>query len=91
MAGTLRLEAVTARYGERTALDSVDLEIPAGQLVSILGPSGSGKSTLLRIVAGLEGTARGGIRYPIPTFALRAQAEMPPSYVELEKRWREEK
>ncbi len=59
MAGTLRLESVTARYSDRTALDSVDLEIPAGQLVSLLGPSGSGKSTLLRIVAGLERLAAG--------------------------------
>jgi uncharacterized protein (DUF169 family) len=42
-----------------------------------------------RMVAGLEGTARGGIRYPIPAFALRARAEMPPAYVELERRWRE--
>jgi uncharacterized protein (DUF169 family) len=42
-----------------------------------------------RFVAGLEGTARGGIRYPIPTFALRARAEMPASYVELERRWKE--
>jgi uncharacterized protein (DUF169 family) len=42
-----------------------------------------------RIVAGLEGTAKGGIRYPIPTFALRARAEMPATYVELERRWRQ--
>jgi len=42
-----------------------------------------------RFVAGLEGTARGGIRYPIPTFALRAQADMPPAYVELQRRWKE--
>jgi uncharacterized protein (DUF169 family) len=41
------------------------------------------------LVAGLEGTAKGGIRYPIPTFALRAHAEMPPTYVELERRWRD--
>ena len=41
-----------------------------------------------KIVAGLEGTAKGGIRYPIPTFALRARAEMPASYVELERRWK---
>ncbi len=40
------------------------------------------------IVAGLEGTAKGGIRYPIPTFALRARPSFPPSYVELERRWR---
>ena len=42
-----------------------------------------------RFVAGLEGTSKGGIRYPIPTFALRARAEMPATYVELERRWRE--
>jgi uncharacterized protein (DUF169 family) len=41
-----------------------------------------------RIVAGLEGTAKGGIRYPIPTFALRARVEMPATYVELERRWK---
>jgi uncharacterized protein (DUF169 family) len=41
-----------------------------------------------RFVAGLEGTAKGGIRFPIPTFALRARAEMPASYVELERRWK---
>jgi len=63
MAGTLRLESVTARYGQRTALASVDLDIPAGQLVSLLGPSGSGKSTLLRIVAGLEQPAVGRVTY----------------------------
>jgi uncharacterized protein (DUF169 family) len=40
------------------------------------------------MVAGLEGTSKGGIRYPVPTFALRAQPSYPPSYVELERRWR---
>jgi len=41
-------------FGHFTALDSVSLEIPDGQLVALLGPSGSGKTTLLRIIAGLE-------------------------------------
>jgi uncharacterized protein (DUF169 family) len=40
------------------------------------------------VVAGLEGTHQGGIRYPIPGFALRAQPSFPESYVELERRWR---
>jgi uncharacterized protein (DUF169 family) len=40
------------------------------------------------IAAGLEGTSKGGIRYPVPTFALRAQPSFPPTYVELERRWR---
>ncbi|GAA2963554.1 ABC transporter ATP-binding protein [Kitasatospora cinereorecta] len=50
----LALESVTVRFGERTALDSVDLEVADHEIVCVLGPSGSGKSTLLRVVAGLR-------------------------------------
>ncbi|WTA78402.1 ABC transporter ATP-binding protein [Streptomyces sp. NBC_00838] len=50
----LTLEDVTVRFGRRTALDAVDLEIAAHEIVCVLGPSGSGKSTLLRVVAGLQ-------------------------------------
>ena len=39
---------------EITALNGVDLNIPAGSFVSFIGPSGCGKTTLLRIIAGLE-------------------------------------
>src|SRR4051794_23795922 len=59
----LSLEGLTARYGARTALDSVDLAVPAGQIVSLLGPSGSGKTTLLRVVAGLERPADGRVTF----------------------------
>jgi uncharacterized protein (DUF169 family) len=44
-----------------------------------------------RLLAGLEGTHKGGIRYPVPLFALRAQAQMPKSYVQLEQKWKERK
>jgi sulfate/thiosulfate transport system ATP-binding protein len=54
---------VTKRFGSFTALDSVTVECPAGQLVALLGPSGSGKTTLLRIVAGLEVPDSGTVRY----------------------------
>ncbi|MBO8188956.1 ABC transporter ATP-binding protein [Streptomyces spirodelae] len=50
----LRLDGVTVRFGERTALDAVDLEVAEHETVCVLGPSGSGKSTLLRVVAGLQ-------------------------------------
>jgi putative ABC transport system ATP-binding protein len=54
----IQLRRLTRRLpsGERllTILDSVDLEIPAGEMVAILGPSGSGKSTLLALMAGLD-------------------------------------
>ncbi|MBD0744482.1 ABC transporter ATP-binding protein [Streptomyces sp. CBMA152] len=50
----LKLDGVTVRFGERAALDAVDLEVADHETVCVLGPSGSGKSTLLRVVAGLQ-------------------------------------
>src|SRR5678816_4881559 len=45
-----------------TALHNVSLDIPKGQVVSIVGPSGSGKSTLLNLVGGLDRPTSGEIR-----------------------------
>jgi thiamine transport system ATP-binding protein len=50
----LRAEGLTVRFGDRAALDGVDVEVGDGETVCVLGPSGSGKSTLLRVVAGLQ-------------------------------------
>ena len=50
----LRIDAATVRFGDRAALDGVDLDVTAHETVCVLGPSGSGKSTLLRAVAGLQ-------------------------------------
>lgn len=50
----LTLESATVRFGDRAALDGVDLEVAEHEIVCVLGPSGSGKSTLLRLVAGLQ-------------------------------------
>jgi putative ABC transport system ATP-binding protein len=46
---------------ELTVLDSVDLEVPAGQFLAVLGPSGSGKSTLLGLMAGLDRPSSGSV------------------------------
>jgi polar amino acid transport system ATP-binding protein len=58
----LTLERLTARYGDRVALDAIDLAVPAGQIVSLLGPSGSGKTTLLRCLNRLEEYDGGTVR-----------------------------
>ena len=49
----LTAHAVSKRYGSTTALDAVDLEVAAGELVGLLGPNGAGKSTLVKIACGL--------------------------------------
>jgi len=50
------------RYGRVTALDGVDLEVQAGQLVGLLGPNGAGKSTLVKIACGLVRASGGTVR-----------------------------
>ncbi|HAS1038704.1 TPA: aliphatic sulfonates ABC transporter ATP-binding protein [Enterobacter cloacae] len=55
------LNGVTKRYGDKTILNALDLHIPAGQFVAVVGRSGGGKSTLLRLLAGLEAPNGGEI------------------------------
>lgn len=50
----LRLAGLTKRYGQRAVVDSVWLDIVAGELVCVLGPSGCGKTTTLRMIGGFE-------------------------------------
>jgi putative ABC transport system ATP-binding protein len=50
----LVLSNVCKRFGTRTILDLVDLQIGTGEYVAIVGESGSGKSTLLNLIAGLD-------------------------------------
>lgn len=50
----LRIVSVVKRFGAFTAVDSLSLEIAAGEFFALLGPSGCGKTTLLRMLAGLE-------------------------------------
>ena len=50
---TLQVDDVTKGYGGIVALDHVDLDVDAGEIVGLLGPNGAGKTTLVSIVAGL--------------------------------------
>ena len=56
---TISLSSVTKLFGKLKAVDAVDLEVAAGEVVCLLGPSGCGKTTTLRMIAGLESGDRG--------------------------------
>jgi len=58
-ATSVGLEDVTKRFGDVVAVDSLSLQVSAGELLVLLGPSGCGKSTVLRLVAGLEEPSEG--------------------------------
>jgi oleandomycin transport system ATP-binding protein len=53
MTYAIRAEGLVKKYGDFTALDGVDLEVPAGKVVGVLGPNGAGKTTTVRILATL--------------------------------------
>ncbi|MER7175728.1 ATP-binding cassette domain-containing protein [Streptomyces mesophilus] len=53
MSYAIRAEGLVKKYGDFTALDGVDLEVPAGKVVGVLGPNGAGKTTTVRILATL--------------------------------------
>jgi len=50
----IELRKVTKQFDQLTAVDAVDLDVGAGEVVCLLGPSGCGKTTTLRMIAGLE-------------------------------------
>jgi subfamily B ATP-binding cassette protein MsbA len=60
--GTIRFEGVSFRYGERTVLDGVDLELRRGEVVALVGGSGAGKTTLANLLCRSFDPAAGRIR-----------------------------
>lgn len=58
---TLRLEGVGVTIDDTAIVAAVDLEVPSGRRLALLGPSGSGKSTLLRVAAGLRQPTTGRV------------------------------
>lgn len=58
----IHIKGISKRYGDTLVLDPFDLEVKAGELVSLLGPSGCGKTTTLRIIAGFVSPTSGTVR-----------------------------
>ena len=61
MGRDLKLECLTKRYGNLTAVDHVNLEIKEGEFICFLGPSGCGKTTILRMITGFETVTEGSV------------------------------
>jgi len=59
--GDVQLVKLAKRFADTTAVDGIDLHIPAGEFFSLLGPSGCGKTTTLRLIAGFEQPTEGRI------------------------------
>ena len=58
---SLKIDHITKKFGNFTALNDISLEIKDGEFLAILGPSGCGKTTLLRIIGGFEAPTEGSI------------------------------
>lgn len=76
----LQTRKLVRKYGDLTALGPLDLKIPVGQRVSLVGANGSGKTTLMRLVSGLLESTEGQIEVMgEPVGSLEARAEI--SYI----------
>jgi sulfonate transport system ATP-binding protein len=80
----VEVRGLTRRFGDRAVLRDLDLSVPAGQFVALLGASGSGKSTLLRILAGLDSVVTGDVAMA----RRRAVAFQAPRLLPWKKVWR---
>lgn len=77
----IQIKNLTKRFGSRTIIDSINLDIHPGEIVCFIGPSGTGKSTLLRCVNGLEDIQGGDILFDNKRVDSRSK-----SIVEIRKR-----
>jgi NitT/TauT family transport system ATP-binding protein len=59
----LSIRNLAVRFGARTILDSINLNVREGEFLCIIGSSGSGKTTLLRVLAGLASPAEGAVLF----------------------------
>jgi len=57
----MRIEDITAGYGEKLALEQVSLQVKEGEIVGLIGPNGAGKSTLIKVLSGVLQASAGEV------------------------------
>ena len=57
----VKLDKVSKKFGDKTIIDNVSLDIYEGEFITLLGPSGCGKTTILRMISGLESVTSGKV------------------------------
>ncbi|MGZ8647745.1 MAG: ABC transporter ATP-binding protein [Solirubrobacteraceae bacterium] len=75
----IRLRGVVKRFGPLTAVDGLDLDVPAGTCVGLLGPNGAGKSTTMKALTAQVIADEGELEvlgHPLPDASKQARAEM---------------
>lgn len=70
-----RIKAVSLRYGKTPALEGIDLDLPAGIMVGLIGPDGVGKSSLLSLISGARAVQQGRVEVLGGNIADRAHRE----------------
>lgn len=77
----LRIRGLSVGFGGPPVIENIDLDVGAGQFVSLIGPSGSGKTSILRVVTGLleplQGTVDLGVTLPDVGFLFQDDALLP--------------
>jgi tungstate transport system ATP-binding protein len=71
MAIAAELKGITKAFENRTALDSINLQIHEGEILALLGPNGSGKTTLLKILAFIENPTSGEVKFQGETISFK--------------------
>ncbi|MFZ1927468.1 MAG: ATP-binding cassette domain-containing protein, partial [Solirubrobacteraceae bacterium] len=75
----IQTTGLTKRFGERAAIDSVDLQVPRGSAFGFLGPNGAGKTTMIRMLLGLTRASAGSMSvlgHPVPSERAKALARV---------------